>query len=372
MIIGVPTEIKPQESRVGLVPSGVKALADAGHRVVIQEGAGLGAGLSDEEYLRQGAVLATDVDALWAEAEMIIKVKEPVANDRGDEFSRMTPGQILYTYLHLAPDPEQCRKLLDREIIGVAYETIVGRDGGLPLLVPMSEVAGRMAVQAGATTLEVPHGGRGVLLGGVPGVEPGVVVILGAGIVGRNAAKMAAGLGAEVWILDIDLDKLRYCDDIWGSRVKTLMSNRLNIEKALRRADLVVGAVLIPGARAPHLVTRDMLSLMKPGSVIVDVAVDQGGCVETTHPTTHADPTYLVDGIVHYGVANMPGAVARTSTFALTNATLPFAVRIATQGVAEAVRTTQGLREGINVYRGDVTCQAVADALELNCSSLPF
>jgi alanine dehydrogenase len=361
MIVGVPTEIKDQESRVGLVPSGVKALTDRGHRVLVQEGAGLGAGVSDEEYVRQGAQIIAGADALWSQVDLIVKVKEPVRNKKGDEFARMRPGLVLYTYLHLAPDKALTRELLDRDIIGIAYETIEGRDGSLPLLVPMSEVAGRMSVQAGARCLEKPAGGRGVLLGGVPGVEPGVVVIIGAGIVGRNAAAMAIGLGAEVWILDVDLDKLRYCDDIWGSRVKTLMSNRLNVEKALQRADLLVGGVLIPGAKAPHLVTRDMLSLMKEGSVIVDVAVDQGGCVETTHPTTHADPTYLVDGIIHYGVANMPGAVARTSTFALTNATLPFLLRIADLGAEEAVRSTPGLRPGVNVWRGDLTCKAVAE-----------
>ena len=372
MIIGVPTEIKAQEYRVGLVPSGVKALTDRGHRVLVQQGAGIGAGLSDAEFVAQGAEISPDAPTLWGESEMIIKVKEPVSNERGNEFSHMKPGQLLYTYLHLAPAPEFTRQLLDREVIGIAYETIEGRGGSLPLLIPMSEVAGRMSVQAGATCLERPHGGRGVLLGGVPGVEPGVIVILGAGIVGRNAAQMAVGLGAEVWILDIDLDKLRYCDDIWGSRVKTLMSNKLNIEKALSRADLLIGAVLIPGARAPHLVTRDMLPLMKEGSVIVDVAVDQGGCVESTHPTTHADPTFVIDGIVHYGVANMPGAVARTSTFALTNATLPFALRLADLGVEEAVQTTPGLRPGVNVHRGSVTYEAVAKSLDLPCEALPF
>ena len=372
MIIGVPKEIKPQESRVGLVPSGVQALADRGHTVLVQSGAGLGAGVTDEEYVRQGARIAPDAAAVWGEAETIVKVKEPVANDEGDEFALMRPGQVLYTYLHLAPDPEQTRKLLENDVIGIAYETIVGRSGDLPLLVPMSEVAGRMSVQAGATCLEKPRGGRGVLLGGVPGVEPGVVVILGGGVVGRNAAKMAVGLGAEVWILDVNLETLRYLDDIWGSRVKTLYSNHLNIEKALRRADLLVGAVLIPGAKAPHLVTRDMLSLMKEGSVIVDVAVDQGGCVETTYPTTHADPTYLVDNVVHYGVANMPGAVARTSTFALTNATLRYLLRIADLGVEEAVKSTPGLRPGVNVYRGNVTYKAVAESLDLPLADLPF
>ena len=372
MIIGVPTEIKPQESRVGLVPSGVKALVDRGHTVIVQSQAGEGAGVTDEEYVRQGARMVPSAGEVWGEADMIVKVKEPVSNDVGDEFSMMRPGQILYTYLHLAPDLLQTERLLAADVIGVAYETIVGRSGDLPLLVPMSEVAGRMSVQAGATCLEKPHGGRGVLLGGVPGVEPGVIVILGGGVVGRNAAKMAIGLGAEVWILDVNLETLRYLDDIWGSHVKTLYSNHLNIEKALRRADLLIGAVLIPGAKAPHLVTRDMLSLMKEGSVIVDVAVDQGGCVETTHATTHADPIYTVDNVVHYGVANMPGAVSRTSTFALTNATLRYLLRLADLGVEEAVRTTEGLRPGVNVYRGAVSYGAVAESHGLPLAKLPF
>ncbi len=372
MIIGVPKEIKAQESRVGLVPSGVKALVDRGHTVYVQQGAGLGAGVTDEEYVRQGARILPDAPAVWGEAEMIVKVKEPVSNEVENEFALMREDLILYTYLHLAPDPEQTRQLLERKVIGIAYETIEAADGSLPLLVPMSEVAGRMSIQAGASALEKPRGGRGVLLGGVPGVEAGVVVIIGAGIVGRNAAKMAIGLGAEVWLLDVNLPTLRMCDDIWGSRVKTLYSNHLNIEKALRRADLLVGAVLIPGAKAPHLVTRDMLSVMKEGAVIVDVAVDQGGCIETTHPTTHAAPTYVVDGIVHYGVANMPGAVARTSTFALTNATLRYLLRLADLGVEEAVRTTPGLRPGVNVYKGKVTYKAVADALGYEYTELPF
>lgn len=373
MIVGVPTEIKPQENRVGLVPSGVKALTERGHRVLVQQGAGLGAGIPDEDYVARGAEIIDGADALWGEAEMIVKVKEPVSNAKGNEFARMKPGQVLYTYLHLAPDPEQTRNLLEREVIGIAYETIVGRDGkGLPLLVPMSEVAGRMSIQAGAASLEKHNGGRGVLLGGVPGVSPGTVVIIGGGIVGRNAAKMAVGMGAEVCILDIDLDTLRYIDDVWHGRIKTLMSNRVNIEWALRRADLLIGAVLIPGAKAPHLVTRDMLSLMKEGSVIVDVAVDQGGCIETTHATTHADPTYVVDGIVHYAVANMPGAVARTSTFALSNATLPYAIRLADLGVEEAVTSAPELRPGVNVYRGTVTNAPVGEALGLEVAPLPF
>ena len=372
MIIGVPTEIKPQESRVGLVPSGVKALRDRGHRVLVQQGAGLGAGLTDEEFVRQGAEIAADAPAVWGEAEMIVKVKEPVANSVGDEFALMNEGQLLYTYLHLAPDPEQCRKLLERKVTGVAYETIVDPDGSLPLLIPMSEVAGRMSVQAGASSLEKPHGGRGVLLGGVPGVEPGVVVILGGGVVGQNALKMAVGMGAEVWVLDLNLRTLRYLDDIYGSRIKTLHSNHVNIEKALRRADLLVGAVLIAGARAPHLVTRPMLPLMKEGAVIVDVAVDQGGCVETTHPTTHADPTFMVDGIVHYCVANMPGAVARTSTFALTNATLRYCLELADHGLEGALKRNVGLRPGVNVMAGEVTNEAVARDLGYELAPLPI
>jgi alanine dehydrogenase len=372
MIVGVPTEIKPQEYRVGVVPSGVKALVERGHRVLIQEGAGKGAGLTDEEYVRQGGEIVPSAAAVWSAADLVVKVKEPVRNDVFDEYAAMRPGQLLYTYLHLAPAPELTTQLVEADVIAIAYETIEGKDGGLPLLVPMSEVAGRMSVQAGAACLEGPRGGRGVLLGGVPGVEPGVAVILGAGVVGRNAAKIAIGLGAEVWVLDINLDALRYCDDIWGSRVKTLMSNQVNIAKALRRADLLIGGVLIPGAKAPHLVTRDMLAQMKAGAVIVDVAVDQGGCVETTHPTTHAEPTYLVDGIVHYGVANMPGAVGRTSTFALTNATLPYALQLADLGVEGAVARTPGLRPGINVYRGDVTYEAVARAVDRPFARLPF
>jgi alanine dehydrogenase len=373
MIVGTPTEIKPQENRVGLVPSGVSGLTARGHRVLIQQGAGLGAGVSDEDYIAQGAEIVATADEVWGESDMIIKVKEPVANGKGDEFGRMKPGQLLYTYLHLAPDPEQTRRLLDREVVGVAYETITGRNGrGLPLLVPMSEVAGRMSIQAGAASLEKHNGGRGVLLGGVPGVSPGKVVIIGGGVVGRNAAKMAIGLGADVTILDVDLDTLRYIDDVWAGRIKTLISNRLTLESALLSADLLIGAVLIPGAKAPHLVTRDMLSIMKEGSVIVDVAVDQGGCVETTHATTHADPTYVVDGVVHYAVANMPGAVARTSTFALTNATLPYAIQLADLGLEAAVGASPELRPGVNVYRGSVTNGPVAEALDLPIEALPF
>ncbi len=373
MIVGVPTEIKPQEHRVGLVPAGVKALHERGHTVYIQQGAGLGAGISDDDYVAQGAQILPTADEVWGEAEMIIKVKEPVSNEAGNEFARMKEGQLLYTYLHLAPDPVQTENLLEQRVIGIAYETITGRDGrGLPLLVPMSEVAGRMSIQAGAASLEKHNGGRGVLLGGVPGVPPAKVVVIGGGIVGRNAAKMAAGMGADVTILDINLDTLRYIDDIWDGRVKTLMSNRVNIEEVLASADLLVGGVLIPGAKAPHLVTRDMLSIMNEGSIIVDVAVDQGGCVETTRATTHANPTYVVDGVVHYAVANMPGAVARTSTFALTNVTLPYAIQLADLGLEGALARSPELRPGVNVYRGAVTYGPVGEALNLPVEELPF
>ena len=367
MIIGCPTEIKNHEYRVGLTPESAAELVAHGHEVLIQSGAGNGIGADDAAYEAAGARI-TDLDTLFDRAQTIVKVKEPQASER----KRLRADQVLYTYLHLAPDPDQTRDLIDSGATCIAYETVTAPGGGLPLLRPMSQVAGRLSVQAGAHALEKAQGGRGVLLGGVPGVAPARVLVIGGGVVGRNAAKMAVGLGAEVWILDVNLETLRYLDDIWGSRVKTLYSNHLNIEKALRRADLLVGAVLIPGAKAPHLVTRDMLSLMKEGSVIVDVAVDQGGCVETTYPTTHADPTYLVDNVVHYGVANMPGAVARTSTFALTNATLRYLLRIADLGVEEAVKRTPGLRPGVNVYRGNVTYKAVAESLDLPLADLPF
>jgi alanine dehydrogenase len=359
VIIGVPSEIKPQENRVGLVPSGVKALVRDGHKVLVQAGAGDGSGLSNDEYIRVGAEIVPSAEEVYGRADMIWKVKEPLPA----EFPLLREGLILYTYLHLAPDPDQTRALLEAGVVGIAYETVELADRSLPLLTPMSEVAGRLSVQAGAHCLTRHAGGRGVLLGGVPGVEPGKVVVLGGGIVGLNAVKMAVGLGADVTVLDVNLNRLRWFDNNSNGRVKTLFSNPYNVERVLGETDLVIGAVLLAGAKAPNLITRDMLGLMKPGSAIVDVAVDQGGCVETTHATTHADPTYIVDGIVHYAVANMPGAVARTSTFALNNATIPYGLAIANLGWEAAVRADPALAKGLNVVRGQVTCKPVADAL---------
>jgi alanine dehydrogenase len=359
MIVGVPKEIKPQENRIGLVPSGVKALTQAGHQVLVQQDAGVGSGLSNEEYIAVGAEIVPSAKEVYNRADMIWKVKEPLAA----EYPLLRSGQILYTYLHLAPDPTQTRALLDAGVVGIAYETVELADHSLPLLVPMSEVAGRLSIQAGAHSLEKHQGGRGVLMGGVPGVEPAKVMVLGGGIVGLNAAKMAIGMGADVTLLDISLDRLRWFDNIYQGRIKTLYSNGFNIERCLSECDLAIGAVLIAGAKAPNLITRDLLSVMKPGAAIVDVAVDQGGCVETTHATTHAEPTYMVDGIVHYAVANMPGAVARTSTFALNNATIPYGVRIANMGWKAALAADPCLAKGLNVLEGQVTNQPVAKAL---------
>src|SRR5687768_10882980 len=356
MRIGVPTEIKDNEYRVGMTPPGAQDLTSNGHEVLIQKGAGLGSGFTDEEYAAAGAKILPDADSVFNEAEMIVKVKEPIDAD----LRRMKDGQLLFTYLHLAPVPQLTETLLKKKITGIAYETITGRGGSLPLLTPMSEVAGRMAVHVGAFYLQKPNKGRGVLLGGVPGVLPSDVVIIGGGIVGINAAKMAVGLGARVTILDTNLDRLRYLDDIFRGQVLTLASNKAHIEDAVRRADLLVGGVLIPGAAAPKLVTRAMVSEMKKGSVIVDVAIDQGGCVETAHPTTHSNPVYEVDGVVHYCVANMPGAVPRTSTIALTNATLPYTRMLANLGFDKSVRENAGLAEGVNVYKGEITYEAVA------------
>lgn len=359
MRVGVPKEIKEWEFRVGLTPAGVKALTDAGHEVVVEQGAGEGSGIADGEYVRAGARIGTREEA-WS-ADLVVKVKEP----RREEYRYFRENMILFTYLHLAADRALTEALLDSGITAVAYETIQLDGGGLPLLAPMSEVAGRMAVQVGARFLEKPHGGVGVLLGGVPGVPPARVVIVGGGTVGTQAAKMAAGLGADVTIFDIDGTRLRALDDLFGGRVKTVMSNAYNLAEAVRTADLVIGAVLIPGARAPKLVTREMVVQMRPGSVIVDVAVDQGGCVETAdRVTTHDDPAYVVHGVVHYAVANMPGAVPRTSTFALTNATLPYVLKLATGGVQAALEDRPLLR-GINVAGGRVTCRGVAEAFGL-------
>jgi alanine dehydrogenase len=366
MIIGVPKEIKNHEYRVGVVPAGVRALVQEGHRVLIQAGAGEGSGITDEEFSEAGAAIVPEAAAVYGGAEMVMKVKEPLE----PEIPLLREGQILFAYLHLAPAPELTRGLLERKIIGVAYETIQLADGSLPLLTPMSVVAGRMAVQVGAHYLEKGFGGRGVLLGGVPGVARGQVAIIGAGTVGASAAKIAMGLGAYVTILDNNAQRLAYLDDIFGTRINTLMSNHDHIAAAVREAHLVVGAVLIPGAKAPKLVTREMVRSMKPGTVVVDVSVDQGGCCETTRPTTHTDPVYLVDGVIHYGVTNMPAAVARTSTFALTNVTLPYALALVGKGVTRAVAEDPALAKGVNVYRGEVTCSNVARDLGYACAPL--
>lgn len=355
MKIGLPKEIKDNEYRVGLTPAGVQALAHAGHTVFVQKTAGEGSGFKDEQYVKAGGQLLDTADEVWQAGDMIVKVKEPVA----PEYPRMRENQLLFTYLHLAPEFELTKQMLDRKVTGVAYETITsGRR--LPLLIPMSEVAGRMSVQVGATYLEKMNGGRGILLGGVPGVPAANVVIIGGGIVGTEAAKMAVGLGAKVTIIDRDLDRLRQLDDIFLSKVQTLASSRYQIEEAISHADLVIGAVLVVGAAAPKLVTRDMLHLIPQGAVLVDVAVDQGGCFETTHATTHSNPTYYEEGVLHYCVANMPGAVPRTSTFALTNATLPYALDLANKGFEQAIKDDAGLAEGVNTYAGKLTYEAVA------------
>lgn len=365
MKIGLPKEIKDNEYRVGLTPAGVQGLSQAGHEVFVQKTAGEGSGFTDEQYVRAGAKMLDTADDVWQTGDMIVKVKEPVA----PEYPRMREHQLLFTYLHLAPEFELTKVMLDRKVTGVAYETII-KDGKLPLLTPMSEVAGRMSVQVGATYLEKMNGGRGILLGGVPGVPAANVVIIGGGIVGTEAAKMAVGLGAKVTIIDRNLDRLRQLDDIFLSKVQTLASSRYAIEEAISHADLVIGAVLVVGAAAPKLVTRDMLHLIPAGAVLVDVAVDQGGCFETTHATTHSNPTYYEEGVLHYCVANMPGAVPRTSTFALTNATLPYALDLANKGFETAIREDEGLREGVNTYAGKLTYAAVAESQGLEYTSL--
>lgn len=358
MKIGIPRELKDHEYRVGMTPAGVRALSEAGHDLVVEAGAGAGSGFEDEEYRSVGARILPTADEVWAEGDLIIKVKEPIE----PEYGRMREGQALYTYLHLAPLPRLTEVLMERKVTGIAYETVTDPRGGLPLLTPMSEVAGRMSVLVGATYLQKAHGGRGILISGVPGVPPGDVVIIGGGIVGINALKIALGMRARVTVLESSAERMRYLDDLYGDKIVTLASNQHNLEIAMERADLLIGAVLIPGRSAPKLVTRDMLKLMKPGSVIVDVAVDQGGCFETTHATTHSDPVYDVDGIVHYCVANMPGAVPRTSTLALTNATIPFALQLANRGVEEAIRASKPLQDGVNTYAGRITCQPVAES----------
>jgi alanine dehydrogenase len=358
MIVGVPREIKTGEQRVALTPAGARALVERGHRVLIEQTAGHGSGIRDEEYAAAGAAVAT-MERVWAEAEMIMKVKEPVPPEHG----RLRAGQLLFTYLHLAAVPDLARQLVKADVIAIGYETVQRADGGLPLLTPMSEVAGRLAVQEGAYYLGRAHGGRGILLSGVPGVPRGNVVIIGAGTVGLNAAKAAVGLGADVSILDLNLDRLRHLDDLFESRVVTLASNSFNVQQVVQRADLLIGAVLIAGARAPVLVSQAMVERMKPGAVIVDVAVDQGGCIATIHPTTLDDPIYLVAGVVHYGVANMPALVPRTSTFALANATLPYAIDLADRGPVAAVRANPELAKGVNVWRGRIVHPGVAEAL---------
>jgi alanine dehydrogenase len=361
MKIGLPKEIKDNEYRVGLTPAGVNALVNAKHTVFVQKTAGDGSGFSDEQYVKAGAQMLETADEIWAEGDMIVKVKEPVA----PEYPRMRENQLLFTYLHLAPEFELTKQMLERKVTGVAYETITDKQGRLPLLTPMSEVAGRMSIQVGATYLEKMNGGKGILLGGVPGVPAGNVVIIGGGVVGTEAAKMAIGLGAKVTIIDINLDRLRQLDDIFLSKVQTLASSRYQIHEAISHADLVIGGVLVVGAAAPKLVTRDMLKDIPKGSVLVDVAVDQGGCFETTHATTHSNPTYYEENVLHYCVANMPGAVPRTSTFALTNATLPYALSLANKGFEKAVKDDSGLREGVNTYAGKLTYEAVATSQNL-------
>jgi alanine dehydrogenase len=356
MLIGVPREIKNNEYRVGLTPASVRELTSHGHQVMVQRGAGAPIGLTDEQYVAAGAQIVEAASEIFARAEMVVKVKEP----QPEECAMLRAGQILYTYLHLAPDPQQTKALIESGAVCIAYETITGPGGGLPLLAPMSEVAGRMAVQAGAHYLEIAHGGRGLLLGGVPGVAPGHVAVIGAGVVGTNALQMAVGLGARVTVLDKNTDRLRQLDLVFGNRISTVYSTAHSIEEAVLDADLVIGGVLVPGAAAPKLVTRSHISRMKKGAVVVDVAIDQGGCFETSHATTHAEPVYTVDGVVHYCVANMPGAVARTSTFALNNATIGHALQLANQGWKAALKADPHLRNGLNVCEGRVTYAAVA------------
>lgn len=361
MIVGVPKEIKDNENRVAAIPAGVQALVARGHKVLVQRGAGAGSGVSDQAFEAAGAKIVATARQVFKDAELILKVKEPLP----PEYDLLRPNQVLFTYLHLAPDLELTKAILRRKIVGIAYETVETEDGRLPLLEPMSEVAGKMAVHIAAYYLARPLGGRGVLLGGVPGVPPATVVVLGGGIVGYNAAKVAAGMGAWVYLLEVNPVRMRRLDEILPENVTTLMSNRMSLEEALRRADVVIGAVLITGAKAPRLITREMLKHMRPGAVIVDVAVDQGGCCETTRPTTHSDPMYVVDGIIHYCVANMPGAYARTSTFALTNATFPYAQQIADKGWLQAARENPEIAKGLNVIRGHVSNQPVALAHHL-------
>jgi len=362
MIIGIPTEIKKNENRVAVTPAGVKELVKNHHQVFIQKGAGVGSGFEDEEYIYAGAKILPAIEDVYGKADMIIKVKEPIE----PEYALIREGQLIFTYFHFASSEPLTRAMINSKAICVAYETVEKPDKTLPLLIPMSEVAGRMAVQEGAKYLEKQYGGRGILLGGVPGVQPAKILVLGGGIVGTQAAKMAAGLGANVNIVDINLQRLRYLSDVLPANVNTLMSTEYNIRALIKNADLIIGAVLIPGAKAPNLVTRDMLKEMRPGTVLIDVAVDQGGCIETCKPTTHEDPTYEIDGIIHYCVANMPGAVPYTSTVALTNATLPYAIQLANKGWKKACRENGELLKGVNIANGTIVYEAVAQAFELD------
>ncbi|MGI9546402.1 MAG: alanine dehydrogenase [Flavobacteriaceae bacterium] len=355
MIIGVPKEIKNNESRVGMTPAGVFELLKHQHKVFVQSGAGLGSGFSDEVYRKVGAVILDSIEEVYQSAELIIKVKEPIR----EEYQLIRPGQVIFTYFHFASSWELTKAMIESKAICIAYETVEDRDGSLPLLTPMSEVAGRMAIQQGAKYLEKPVKGRGVLLGGVPGVPPGKVLVLGAGVVGTQAAKMAAGLGAHVTIIDVDMKRLRYINDVMPSHVVTEFSNEYNIRKLIRSHDLIIGGVLLKGSKAPKLITKDMLKEMRPGTVIVDVAVDQGGCVETTKPTTHEDPVYIIDDVVHYSVANMPGAVPYTSTVALTNVTLPYVLRLANYGWYQASEMDPGFEKGLNIVEGEVVYKEI-------------
>ena len=366
MIIGIPREIKNNENRVSLTPAGASELVKNGHELYVQSSAGIGSGFSDEAYSNAGAKILYSIEEIYEKAELIMKVKEPIAS----EYELIKKDQIIYTYFHLASSEQLTNAMINSGSICIAYETVELEDNSLPLLIPMSEVAGRMSVQEGAKYLEKTFGGRGVLLGGVPGVPPAKVLIIGAGIVGTEAAKMAAGLGADVTIMDTNLKKLRYLDDIMPANVKTMMSNNFNIREMVKIHDLIIGAVLIPGAKAPHLITRDMLQTMQPGTVLVDVAIDQGGCIETTYPTTHDQPTFIIDNVIHYSVANMPGAVPQTSTIALTNATLPYAIKIANEGWKNACKNDAALRKGLNIVHGKVVCKGVSDAFNYELTDI--
>ncbi len=366
MIVGVPKEIKAGEARVAMVPSGVAAFVGHGHTVLVEKNAGVGSGIPDDAYVAAGAAIVRKPKEIWERAAMIVKVKEPI----DPEFNYMRPGQILYTYLHLASSEALTRKLLAKRVSGVAYETIQLPDGSLPLLTPMSEVAGRLSVQKGAQCLEAPSGGSGILLGGVSGVKPAKVVILGAGVSGSNACFIAVGMGAHVTVLDINPLRLRYLHDVMGGRVTTVMSNRATIAEEVTQADLVIGSVLVPGAKAPHLISKALVKGMKPNAAIVDIAIDQGGCIETSRPTTHAEPTYRVHDVVHYCVANMPGAVPRTSTYALTNVTLGYGLCLADKGLEKAIAEDPALKKGLNVHNGKITYRAVAEAVGMPCDEI--